>query len=215
MNISLSAWQNYYKSPENLIVQASTTDHSDGWQPFFPIGMQYSYIYYYRKGASIQIGNHENTVLCCIKKDTDKRRRPTGINREQIVQSLERRGIPNQSFSSLEYYKILPHYKFVISPEGNGIDCHRHYEALIAGCIPIIEYNSGIQDKYKGCPVLYTKDYSEITEEYLLSKYAEMRDQTYDFSALLLSNYSLDMQMYIKHCGNYWTELLTGNRFYE
>jgi len=214
MNISLSTWQKYYKHPENLIVQGSTMDHSDGWQPF-PIGMQYSYMYHYGEGASIQFGNHENTVLCCIAKDTDKRRRPTGINREQIIQNLEKQGITNQSFLSLDYYKILPHYKFVISPEGNGIDCHRHYEALIAGCIPIIEYHPGIQEKYKGCPVLYTKDYSEITEEYLLGKYAEMQDKKYDFSALFLSHYPLEMQMYIKYCGNYWTERLTNERFYK
>jgi hypothetical protein len=103
----------------------------------------------------------------------------------------------------------------VISPEGNGIDCHRHYEALIAGCIPIIEYHPAIQEKYKGCPVLYTKDYSEITEEYLLGKYAEIWGKKYDFSALFLSHYSLEMQMYIKRCGNYWTERLTNEPYYK
>jgi len=102
----------------------------------------------------------------------------------------------------------------VISPEGNGIDCHRHYEALIAGCIPIIEDNSQIREKYKGCPILYTHDYSEITETYLIQKYTEMLDQTYDFAPLFLSTYTPEEQEEIKKCGNYWTQVTTNRDFY-
>lgn len=40
----------------------------------------------------------------------------------------------------MNYFNSLSTYKFVISPE--GIDCHRHYEALLARCVPIIEHNS-------------------------------------------------------------------------
>ncbi len=57
------------------------------------------------------------------------------------------------------YFNSLPHFKFVISPEGNGIDTHRTYEALIFGCIPIVEYDINIQKKYEGCPIIFTKDY--------------------------------------------------------
>jgi len=121
----------------------------------------------------------------------------------------------NQSFNHTEYFGLLPQYKFVISPEGNGVDCHRHYEALIAGCIPIMEYNPFIERKYKGCPILFTKDFSEITEEYLLAKYEEMVNQTYDFSCLFLSNYPPDIQSEIKDCGNYWTYKFTNELFYK
>ena len=112
------------------------------------------------------------------------------------------------------YFETLPNYKFVISPEGNGIDCHRHYEALMAGCIPIIEENELIKEKYKGCPILYTKDYSEITKEYLEEKYKIMIDTEYDFSCLLLSSYSEDIQKQIKENGNYWANRLTGKKWY-
>ena len=44
---------------------------------------------------------------------------------------------------------MLSKYKFIISPEGNGIDCHRHYEAILCGCIPIIEYNKDIEKNMK------------------------------------------------------------------
>ena len=74
----------------------------------------------------------------------------------------------------------------------------------MAGCIPIIEHNPLIEEKYKGCPILYTTDYTEITEEYLNKKYEEMIDKEYDFSRLFLSYYTEEQQKDIKECGNYW-----------
>jgi len=215
MKYSLRDWQKTSKPIDDLIVQASRIDGSDdGWQPF-PIGMQYNYMHNFHRGDEIQIGAHENTVLCCMEVTTDRRRRPHGINRELIAKNLEKSGIENRALSHIEYFGMLPQYKFVISPEGNGLDCHRHYEAFFAGSIPIMEYNPLIEEKYKGCPVLYTTDYSEITESYLLDKYAEMVDKVYDFSALNLSYYSPETQVYIKECGNYWTNRFTNRSFYS
>ena len=85
----------------------------------------------------------------------------------------------------------------------------------MAGCIPIIEDHEGIREKYKGCPVLYTKDYSEITPAYLETVYADMKDKVYDFSALLLSSYSAEDQVQIKANGNYWSHRLTGRNWYN
>ena len=33
----------------------------------------------------------------------------------------------------------LSSYKFALSPEGNGIDCHRTWECLYLGVIPIVK----------------------------------------------------------------------------
>ena len=215
---TLREWQQLFKPTHDLIVQASKMDGSDGWQPF-PIGMQFQYMNNYYKNEQIQIGNHEKTVLFCINTHTDQTRRPHPHhypNRISITNQLQQQNnIPNESYSSNTYFDILPQYKFVISPEGNGIDCHRHYEALIAGCIPIIEDNPNIKNKYKGCPVLYTTDYSEITETYLIQQYEQMIDQTYDFAPLFLSNYPPETQREIKLCGNYWTMQTTNETYYN
>jgi hypothetical protein len=103
----------------------------------------------------------------------------------------------------------------VVSPEGNGIDCHRHYEALLAGCIPIVERNPLIEEKYKGCPILYTDDYSEITPAYLNARYEEMKTVVYDFSRLFLDYYSSEQQNEIKNCGNFWTLRLADRLAYS
>jgi hypothetical protein len=211
--ISLREWQLTQKSFKNLIVQASTVDGLDRMQPF-PIGMQYSYCYNFRKGDCIQIGQHDKTVMCAINPKTDANRRPRGINRQFIINKLYKNGIINNLIDHTQYFESLPSYKFIVSPEGNGIDCHRHYEELIAGCIPIIEYNSQIEEKYKNCPILYTKDYSEISEEYLIEKYNEMIYTNFDFSRLFLSNYENDTQQYIKMCGNFWIKKNTNKLWY-
>jgi hypothetical protein len=177
--------------------------------------MCYHYPAQAAKGSRLQLGSHANTVLCALTPDTDyNRRTSSGKSRRTILSTLASNGISNVHLSPSDYFDSLPSYKFVVSPEGNGIDCHRHYEALIAGCIPILERNPLIEEKYRGCPILYTDDYSEITPAYLESKYEEMKAGVYDFSRLFLAYYPADVQTEIKRCGNYWMEQTTGRRLY-
>ena len=215
MTLTLRDWQQTYKDPKTFIVQASKQNGSDGWLTF-PIGMGWQFAENYRdnKARPWQIGSHQNTVLCAILAISDLRRRPDGLNRRMIVSNLERAGIKNVKLSGSDYFNDLPSYKFVISPEGNGIDCHRHYEALMAGCIPIIEDNPLVREKYRGCPILFTKDYSEINEFYLEQCYNNMIDRTYDFSRLLLSSYCLEDQLGIKQNGNYWVKKFCYRNWY-
>jgi glycosyltransferase involved in cell wall biosynthesis len=212
---TLREWQTRVKDRGELLYNCSEFDRlNDEWVPF-SIGMGWSIINFQGTMEEVQLGKHEQIALCAIKTHTDQRRRGTQpVNRQTIVNTLARNGISNISFESADYFRILPSFQFVISPEGNGIDCHRHYEALMAGCIPIVEEHTGIREKYAGCPVLYTRDYSEITLEYLSSVYKQMLDTEYDFSKLMLSHYMPNVQAEIKQNGNYWATRLTGRPWY-
>ncbi len=202
------------KPLQDVIVQASAVDGSDSWQAW-PIGMGYEFLSYLDDFKRTQTGAHKETVLCCFIPGTDERRRRIGYNRRKIEYELHKRGIYNLPFVRKQtYWKALLDHKFIISPEGNGIDCHRHYEALMAGCIPIVEDNPLIREKYAGCPILYTKNYLDINESYLQKKYAEMLDQTYDFSCLSLSHYTEEQQKQIKRAGNFWMKKLGGKEEY-
>ena len=209
--LTLKEWQKTIKPISNLIVQASSMECDDGWRNW-PIGMSWQYVLNYQEGNMLQIGDHSNLCLCAISHTTDLTRRPEPINRRSILNTLYNNGISNISLDHSTYFNTLPSYKFVISPEGNGIDCHRHYEALMAGCIPIIEHNALIKEKYKGCPILYTSDYSEITPEYLETKYTEMINTQYDFSSLSLSTYDKETQDLIKASGNFWLQRINETR---
>jgi len=167
-----------------------------------------------------------NSKLCFYRFScqTDKNREPgkklynirprsnPSINRSIILKTLNNNGLhqtPNKS-----YIENLCEAKFAPSPEGNGIDCHRHWEALYCKSIPIVEDNEKIKSKFKGLPVLYTKDYSEITPEYLNKKYEEILETEYDFSNLFLSNYPKEIQKRIIERSNYWCSK-SGFTFYK
>jgi hypothetical protein len=213
--VTLREWQQTLKPKRDILYNCSVQDGSDGWVPF-PIGMGYKLNDYSGNFEDIQLGSHNQTVFCAINTTTDNLRRArTGkVNRAMIVQSLQRNGIKNTYVEANQYFCELPKYKFVISPEGNGIDCHRHYEALMAGCIPIVEYHPGIDQKYYGCPILWTRDYSEINCDNLDRIYQEMIDRDYDFSRLFMRYYSQDLQQQIRSNGNYWGMRLTGRGWY-
>ena len=198
--MTLSDWQATYKDESTFIVQASSMNVDDAWMPF-PIGMQFTYGKM-ELTRRLQMGPHDKLMLCAIGADTDQRRRPSGTNRQSILATLAMNGIQNR-YASM-YFQDLPSYKFVVSPEGNGVDCHRHYEALMAGCIPIIERNPVVEAKYAGCPVLWTDDYSEITAEYLDRVYSEMLNKVYDFSRLHIGFYDFATRCRLKDCGNFW-----------
>lgn len=212
--LTLREWQTYIKDLQSLIVQASTIEEPDGWQPY-PIGMSWQYVQIPNNQKDVQLGPHDQLVLCAITDTTDIRRRGSQpVNRRAILRTLSANGIHNVKMDGRAYYFTLPQYKFIVSPEGNGIDCHRHYEAILAGCIPIIEDNPLMMEKYNGLPVLWTHDYTEITPAYLETAWESMLDKQYNFTALFLAHYPPEIQAKIKKEGNYWCMRVAQQNFY-
>lgn len=215
--VSFEQWQLIIKDEHNIIVNASHTNEQDDFVSW-PIGMSFQYTDIRKEItdlSSFQLGDHSKFVLCAINDYTDSRRRGTSnINRINILKTLEKNNISNTLLDHKSYFQELPKYKFVISPEGNGIDCHRHYEALMAGCIPVVEYSEYISEKYGDVPILYTRDYSEINEQYLEEVYERMKKKVYDFSTLFLNYYDDSIRHDIIYCSRYWTIKLCGNAWY-
>jgi len=82
-------------------------------------------------------------------------------------------------------WKNQSNYAFVISPHGNGLDCHRTWEALCLGCIPIVK-KSGISDLFDELPVLIIDDWKNITNELLIETINKFKDITFNYDKLLL-----------------------------
>lgn len=62
-----------------------------------------------------------------------------------------------------EYYENLTQYKFIASPTGGGIDCHRTWEALYFKVIPILIRSSFSEQIYDlGFPILIIERWSDI-----------------------------------------------------
>src|ERR1700722_11865528 len=86
---------------------------------------------------------------------------------------------PNTRLSWHDYLVDLAHSKFVLSPQGNGLDCHRTWEALYMGCIPIVK-NSLLNDLYEDLPVVIVDDWAEVTEEFLNAKWLEIQSKKFN-----------------------------------
>jgi hypothetical protein len=77
-------------------------------------------------------------------------------------------------------------YAFVVSPHGNGLDCHRTWEALCLGCIPIVR-TSPMDGLFQGLPVHIVQDWSEVTEDNLKKVLTDFSQRTFDLNRLTLS----------------------------
>lgn len=73
-------------------------------------------------------------------------------------------------------WKTQSEYAFVISPHGNGLDCHRTWEALALGVIPIVK-TSSLDSLFEGLPVWIVNDWSQINESEMLTKIKEFQHQ--------------------------------------
>ena len=62
------------------------------------------------------------------------------------------------------YCKEILDHKFMICPQGNGVDCHRNWEVLYLKRVPIMKKSEYLQKLYKGYPVLWVEDFAEITK---------------------------------------------------
>lgn len=91
-----------------------------------------------------------------------------------------------------EYLRILSTYKFSISPPGRGLDTHRAWESLMVGTIPIMMHTP-LDGLFENLPVVFVDDWNDITEDFLLRKYEEIKTKKYDFN--------------ICYC-NYWVEYI-------
>ena len=83
-------------------------------------------------------------------------------------------------------WKKQTEYAFVISPHGNGYDCHRTWEALCLGCIPIVK-TSLIDYLYDDLPVLIVKEWSDVTYDLLDETVKLFQTKTFKYEKLTLT----------------------------
>ena len=59
------------------------------------------------------------------------------------------------------YLRDLSKSYFCLSPNGNGIDCHRTWESIYMGCIPVVT-SSEVTEAHKDFPIIILKDWSDF-----------------------------------------------------
>jgi hypothetical protein len=86
----------------------------------------------------------------------------------------------------LETLQNQSQYAFVISPHGNGLDCHRTWEALVLGCIPIVK-TSPLDSLFEDLPVWIVREWSDVTEENMRGIVEAYKNTQFNYDKLQLT----------------------------
>jgi hypothetical protein len=92
-------------------------------------------------------------------------------------------------------WREMGKYSFVLSPFGNGYDCHRTWEALCMGAIPIVRAKQ-FKSLFADLPVLNVDEWSDVTQELLQNTIIEFKKSEFKYEKLTLK---------------YWTDQINGN----
>lgn len=98
--------------------------------------------------------------------------------------------IKKKKLSRGELFENYCKYTFGLSPRGNGIDCHRTWEMLFFGMIPIIK-KSSIDSLYLNLPVLLVDSYDDLEKINYTEKYNELKKLLPVPKKIFLLNYWL------------------------
>lgn len=85
------------------------------------------------------------------------------------------------------YLDAMISHDFVLSPEGNGPDTHRTWEALYLGTIPILKKHILHQGWKNELPIVWVNEWSEITESFLIEQKNRISSERYRWDALRVS----------------------------
>lgn len=75
-----------------------------------------------------------------------------------------------------DFYRQVASHPYVLSPAGAGPDCHRNWEAILLGSIPIVLRQPPL-DVLDGLPVLLVDTWAEVTPELLVRELPTLREK--------------------------------------
>jgi hypothetical protein len=123
-----------------------------------------------------------------------------GYDRKDAYQNIDKKLVyyEENKVSRIITWNKQKEYAFVICPHGGGLDCHRNWEALCLGCIPIVK-TSKIDNLYDNLPVLIVDDWKNINTELLentINKFkVKFQNNEFEIEKLKLK---------------YWTDIIDG-----
>ena len=121
----------------------------------------------------------KNKIISSFNTNTNF---PLRNNLETLVKEIP--DIDQKKFETpFDYLNCLNKYKFVLCPEGNGLDTHRIWEALLTKTVPIIK-KSHFSDNFLklGLPFLLIEDWHELEkfdENNINNLYENYKDYEY------------------------------------
>jgi hypothetical protein len=149
----------------------------DKLQPI-PIGIANECWPHGDKQSLLDIANSEtskeNLLYSNFNKDTNINDRQ---NVNQIIKNIKGLYIDPEKRSYKNYLQIVKKHKFIISPPGNSTDCHRIWESIYIGTIPIV-LKSVPMVFFKDLPILFINQWNDLYSLDLEEKYNKLIDKS-------------------------------------
>ena len=150
------------------IYAANFVDEIDGVQAL-PIGLENAHL---RKNGVVRVFDKAQKLAA---RSRFQRPRTVGVSfnvrtnrmvREPAKAAMLGAGWSFQepSMSPADYVKWVQETKFIISPPGNGDDCHRTWEAVYLGAVPVVLKSALHPDLIRDAPILAVESYEEFAE---------------------------------------------------
>jgi hypothetical protein len=120
--------------------------------------------------------------------------RHTNVQRNDIMQDLLGKGFSrNEKLPWDKYIEDLSHYKFALSPFGNGPDCHRTWECLYLNVIPIVIHSNPMKF-FTDLPILFVNSFDVITPDFLEKTYDNyFKNKQFHLDKLYLSYWKTEI----------------------
>jgi hypothetical protein len=122
--------------------------------------------------------NKQNRIYCNFNPNTTYRRN----NLIDILKQYDFVDIETCHLSFEDYLRKLKSYKYVISPPGNSIDCHRIWESIYLNTVPIILKNIATDTFSENLPIITLKTYSNLDLKELESLHNLVSDRKLEMS---------------------------------
>lgn len=170
-----------------------------------PIGLDYHTIYanpnhHWRMNHECHLPSSQEEILINIKNNSkhfDERIKKIYVNftlnndrfndRKSALNQIPKDLLDNNldPVPRTKNWEKISSYKFVLSPFGYGMDCHRTWEALCLGCIPIVRAPN-FKNLFSDLPVLIVNNWNEVNEDLLDHGIRMFKENNFNYNKLKL-----------------------------
>ena len=209
---SVEAFENFINSPKIIHWFSQNAVRKHEKLTGIPIGLDYHTISqghsnWGQQESPVEQENQLNTLKDGAKPFSEREIKNICYSNFHFSPQKNRYNAMNKVSKDLVFYEPLKtvrneswkkqvNFSFVLSPHGNGLDCHRTWEALCLGCIPIVK-TSPIDHVFDELPVLIVNDWSDVTKELLEKTLKDFGQKKFNYHRLTLA---------------YWMELIRSKK---
>ena len=138
-------------------------DHEDESLIPIPLGLSNYYspknlFYENYKKINLDVDEKEEKIYVNFNINTNRKLR------QKVYKMLSQKDycfVEDHSDNLENYLNSLINYKFVVCPEGNGIDTHRLWETIYAGSVPIVRKHKTLESA-ENLPVIFVEDFNDV-----------------------------------------------------